>query len=233
VTDIRRYDTLDSTNEEARRLAAAGEKAPLWIIAREQTNGRGRHGRVWISQAGNLFATFLTQAPQAKSGQLAFAAALAVYETVAHFAPSIPLTLKWPNDVLLNGKKVAGILLEGLAVEGLAIGIGINLAHCPDVTEFPATSVASEMGYPADPEEALAVLAEAMSSWYEVWARHGFAKLREAWLARASHLGKEIRARLDGSEFTGVFEGLDEDGALRLRIAGGAIQRISAGDVFF
>jgi BirA family biotin operon repressor/biotin-[acetyl-CoA-carboxylase] ligase len=93
--------------------------------------------------------------------------------------------------------------------------------------------VASETGHPADPEEALALLAAAMSSWYEVWSHRGFAEVREAWLARASHLGKVIRARHDGSEFKGVFEGLDEDGALRLRPSDGAVQRISAGDIFF
>jgi BirA family biotin operon repressor/biotin-[acetyl-CoA-carboxylase] ligase len=229
---IRRYGSIDSTNDEARRLAEAGEQGPLWIVAREQEKGRGRRGRTWVSESGNLFATLLTRASKPVSGQLAFAAGLAAGESVAQLAPSIPVTLKWPNDVLLDGRKVSGILLESFG-DALAIGIGINLAHYPADTEFPATSVKGNTGRAPDPDDVLPLLAGAMAAWYEVWRDKGFSPVREAWLARASHLGGQIRARLEGGEIKGMFEGLDEDGALLLRMADGARRRIAAGDVFF
>jgi len=229
---IRRYDVVDSTNDEARRLAAAGEAGPLWIVAREQSKGRGRRGRVWVSQQGNLFATLLTRGSRPASGQLAFVAGLAAGEAIAQLAPTIPVVLKWPNDVLLGGKKVCGILLEGFG-EALAIGIGVNLAHYPADAEFPATSVKETTGRAPNSDDALTLLAGTMAAWYEVWRARGFAPVREAWLGRASHLGAEIRARLEGDEVRGVFENLDEDGALLLRMADGTLRRIAAGDVFF
>jgi BirA family biotin operon repressor/biotin-[acetyl-CoA-carboxylase] ligase len=231
---LRVHEILDSTNEEARRLARAGERGPLWIVAREQNAGRGRRGRSWVSQRGNLFASLLTRAPAHCAAQLAFAAGLAVGETVAGFAPSAETSLKWPNDVLLDGKKVAGILLEGLGGDALAIGIGINLSHCPDETEFPAVSIAQVTGSAPDWDATLLRLAGAMAAWYEIWRGGlGFAPVRTAWLARAGGLGGPIRARLEGNEMQGVFETIDEDGALLLRQGSGALARITAADVFF
>ncbi|HEX3486399.1 MAG TPA: biotin--[acetyl-CoA-carboxylase] ligase [Micropepsaceae bacterium] len=227
------HDRLDSTNEEARRLAMKGERGPLWIVAREQTSGRGRRGRAWISERGNLFATLLTRAEGSVAAQLAFAAGLAVGETMAALAPAAEMTLKWPNDVLLNGKKAAGILLEGLGEDALAVGIGLNLAHHPKGTEFPAISVAALMGLAPTPDDALLRLAGRVTAWYEIWRGSGFAKVRTAWLARAAGLGRPIKARLEGSEIEGMFENLDEDGALLVRQASGAIARVTAGEVFF
>ena len=148
---IRKYENLDSTNEEARRLAEAGEAGPLWIVACEQSAGRGRRGREWVSSRGNLFATLLLRPGRAADvcAQLSFVAALATGDAVASFAPSARIALKWPNDVLLDGHKVAGILLEsagsagGCAVEWLAVGIGMNLANYPAGTDMPATSLAA------------------------------------------------------------------------------------------
>jgi BirA family transcriptional regulator, biotin operon repressor / biotin---[acetyl-CoA-carboxylase] ligase len=227
------HETLDSTNEEARRLAATGERGPLWIVAREQTAGRGRRGRGWVSSRGNLFATLLTRAAAPAAAQLAFAAGLAVGETVAACASNAQMTLKWPNDVLLDGKKAAGILLEALGEDALAIGIGINLAHHPTDTEFPAISMTALAGSVPDWDGALQRLAGAMAAWYEVWRGQGFAPVRTAWLARAAGLGRPIRARLEGSEMQGVFENLDEDGALLLRQETGTLTRVTAGEVFF
>jgi BirA family biotin operon repressor/biotin-[acetyl-CoA-carboxylase] ligase len=181
-----RHDVIDSTNEEARRLAAAGESGPLWIAATEQTAGRGRRGRIWVSQAGNLFATLLIAAPTPIAAQLGFAAGLAAAELVSSYAPRGAVALKWPNDVLLDGRKVAGILLEGVAPEMLAIGIGINLAHHPQGTEFPATSLAVALGHAPDPDDALVRLAGRMVAWYEIWRNRGFAEVRSVWLARAA-----------------------------------------------
>jgi BirA family biotin operon repressor/biotin-[acetyl-CoA-carboxylase] ligase len=227
------HDTLDSTNEEARRLAVAGARGPLWIAAREQTAGRGRRGRVWVSESGNLFATLLTRAAPPTAAQLAFAAGLAVGDAIAPCAPNAEVTLKWPNDVLLDGRKAAGILLEALGDDALAIGIGINLVHHPRDTEFPASSIAAVTASPPDPDGVLLRLARAMGAWYEVWHENGFAPVRAAWLARAAGQGRAIRARLEGSEMEGIFETIDEDGALLLRQASGALARVASGEVFF
>ena len=230
---LRRYETLDSTNEEARRLAMADERAPLWIVAREQSLGRGRRGRAWVSGAGNLFATLLTRAAPATAAQLGFAAGLAAAEAISACAPASQVTLKWPNDVLLEGRKAAGILLEAMGEDALAIGIGINLAHHPSDTEFPATAIAAITGSAPDPDVTLLRLASGMAAWYEIWREQGFAPLRTAWLARAAGLGRPIRTRLAESEMHGVFEDLDDDGALLLRAPSGELTRITAGDVFF
>jgi BirA family transcriptional regulator, biotin operon repressor / biotin---[acetyl-CoA-carboxylase] ligase len=235
---IRRYETLDSTNEEARRLGEAGEQAPLWIMAREQTAGRGRRGREWVSARGNLFATLLLRPgkPADVCAQLSFAAALAVGDVVAQFAPAARVALKWPNDVLLDGKKVAGILLEssgGRTLEWLAVGIGINLANSPSGTETPAISFTEITGSAPDADDALARLAARWNAWYGAWMKTGFAALKDAWLARAAGLGERVTARLGTREVQGVFEGLADDGALILRENDGSATRIAAGEVFF
>jgi BirA family transcriptional regulator, biotin operon repressor / biotin---[acetyl-CoA-carboxylase] ligase len=229
---------LDSTNDEARRLARAGEAGPLWIIAERQTGGRGRRGRAWQSEKGNLAATLLLRpdAPQAVTGQLSFAAALAVAETAVHFAPHAASAVKWPNDVLAEGRKLAGILLEGgdakPNLNWLAIGIGVNLASHPEGTEFPATSLA-ELGVSVpSPQEALTILAARFAHWYDVWMKDGFAPLRDEWLTRAKGVGKPIRARLPNETREGLFEGIDASGALLLNEAG-CVRAIAAGEVFF
>jgi BirA family biotin operon repressor/biotin-[acetyl-CoA-carboxylase] ligase len=232
-TGLLRLDEVDSTNAEARRRAEAGEGGPLWITAARQTAGRGRRGRVWDSGNGNLAATLLLrpQAPPAAAVQLSFAAALAVADTAAHFAPQAAITVKWPNDVLADGRKLSGILLE--AGDGwLAIGIGINLAEHPTETEFPATSLAALGMSPPSPESALTVLAARFGHWLAVWRGKGFEPLRAAWLARAGGLGLPIRARLPHEERHGAFEGIDATGALLLREASG-VRAITAGEVFF
>jgi BirA family biotin operon repressor/biotin-[acetyl-CoA-carboxylase] ligase len=186
---LRRYDTLDSTNEEARRLAKNGISGPLWIVAREQTSGRGRRGRAWISQGGNLFATLLLRAPTSLSAQLGFVAGLAAADTIAAYAPGVEVALKWPNDVLLAGRKVTGILLEGLGDDALAIGIGINLAHYPNSTEVPSISIAAITGNPPDLDGFLLRLASRMTAWYDIWLEQRFPPVRKAWLLSSSGLG--------------------------------------------
>ena len=210
-------DTVDSTNEEAKRIAAAGEVGPLWIAADVQTAGRGRRGRSWDSPSGNLCATLLLRPRKSASdcAQLSFIAALAVSDAIAALAPNLQTRLKWPNDVLIEEQKVAGILLESAGGEAkpewLAIGIGLNLAHHPNETEFPATSLAA-WGVSANPQDALAYLAGSFAKWYECWLAEGFAPVRDGWLARAAGLGRPMRARLQNGEVLGVFEGLDAAG---------------------
>jgi len=228
-----RYEELDSTNSEARRLAEKGEPGPLWISTARQTAGRGRRGRAWEAAPGNLAATLLIRprVPQAALGQLSFVAALAVAEAASHFAPSAVISVKWPNDVLAEGKKLAGLLLEGGA-DWLAIGVGINLAGFPEGTDFPATALAQLGIAPPSSEEALTVLAARFAHWYDAWMKTGFDTIREAWLARAAGLGKPIRARLPNETREGVFEGIDQTGALLLNEQG-RLRSIAAGEVFF
>jgi BirA family biotin operon repressor/biotin-[acetyl-CoA-carboxylase] ligase len=228
-----RHGELDSTNSEAQRLAASGETGPVWIIADRQTAGRGRRGRIWSTDTGNLATTLLLRpdAPPAIVGQLSFAAALAAAEMASHFAPKATITVKWPNDVLAEGKKLAGLLLEA-GPGWLAVGIGVNLASAPEGTEFPATSLA-QLGIAApSSDEALTVLAARFAHWYDAWMNEGFETIRAAWLARAGGLGGPIRARLPHETRQGVFEGIDASGALLLNEQGN-VRAIAAGEVFF
>jgi len=237
---LKTFDVIDSTNEEAKRLAAAGEPGPIWISAARQTAGRGRRGRAWDSPTGNLAATLMLR-PGKSAGecaQLSFVAAIAASAMLADFADAGDIRVKWPNDVLSGGKKICGILLESASQGGeapawLAIGIGANLAMHPDGTEFPATSLKALGGTVPAPDDALLHLAAHFAKWYEVWHGQGFAAIRDAWLARAAGLGTRIRARLAHEETHGVFDGIDETGALILREGAGQVRHISAGEVFF
>lgn len=228
------FEEIDSTNEEARRLAQRGEEGPLWLSATRQTAGRGRQGRNWETPSGNLAATLLVrpQRPQSEWPQLSFVTAVAASDMAASLAPDARIALKWPNDVLADGQKLAGILLEN-AHGALAIGIGVNLTHYPAGTEFPATSLAA-LGAEVPPAgETLTRLAAAFAKWYEVWSAQGFSVIRDAWLARAHGLGTRIRARLVKQERSGMFEGIDENGALLLNEGLGRISVLPAADIFF
>ena len=229
-TRLVHHAEIDSTNSEARRLAEAGERGPVWIACDRQTAGRGRRGRAWEQGEGNLAATLLIH-PTGDFAQLSFAAALAVADMVQHFAPAAAVTVKWPNDVLADGRKIAGILLES-GPGWLAVGIGVNLASHPQGTEFPATSLMQLGIAPPSSQEALALLAARFAHWYDAWMTQGFEALRAAWLARANGLGAQIRARLPHETRHGVFEGIDASGALLLNEQG-QVRAITAGEVFF
>lgn len=230
---IAAYDELDSTNAEGRRQAEAGEAGPLWITAATQTAGRGRRDRTWDSGQGNLAATLLLRParPLAEWPQLSFAAAIATADMAARFAPGAVIAVKWPNDVLADGRKLSGILLE-TAAKALVIGVGVNLASHPEGTEFPAISLAALGTRSPSSDEAMALLATGFARWYDIWLTEGFAPVRDAWLARAAGLGQRIRARLPDVERSGIFEGIDADGALLLNEAG-RTRAIAAGEVFF
>jgi BirA family biotin operon repressor/biotin-[acetyl-CoA-carboxylase] ligase len=231
---VRRYPTLDSSNEEARRLCIAGKKGPLWVIADQQTSGRGRRGRSWVSQKGNLFASLLLTDPLPldRRAQLSFAAALAAADCASAYAD--PVKLKWPNDVLLAGRKLGGVLLESSAGgEFLIVGIGLNLKSFPEDVEFPAIAIATVADRAPTPEQAVNRLTASWDRWFAIWRRNGFAPLRDAWLARAAGLGDKIKVRIGEAEMHGTFEDVDENGALVLRRADGSLSRIHAGEVFF
>jgi len=243
VPPIHLVDEIDSTNAEARRRAEAGETAKQWIVARRQSAGRGRRGREWSSETGNLFATLLllTHKPPAEAAQVTFVAALAVADMLDSFAVPRSVSIKWPNDVLIAGRKAAGILIEsGAHASGtlwLAVGIGVNLAHAPEGTERPATSLAGhlrpDIAYAPPVEAAATVLAGAFAAWQDRWERFGFQPILDAWTTRTSGLDGPCVARLDHETVTGIADGVAADGALRLRTADGALRLISAGDVFF
>ena len=236
-------DETDSTNAEARRRAEAGEVGPLWITARRQTAGRGRRGRQWGSDSGNLFASLLllTQKSPAEAAQLTFAASLAVADLLDRYVPPALVTIKWPNDVLLDGRKASGILIEsGPAPSGglwLAVGIGVNLSHAPGDTERPATCIAEHLahGVVSAPtvDEAARALAETFSAWLERWTTLGFQPILDAWVARTPGLHGPCTARLTNETLTGTADGVEADGSLRLKLPDGSLRVISAGDVFF
>ena len=229
--------TTDSTNAEALRRARQGEAGPLWITAEIQTAGRGRGGNAWVSEPGNLYATLLLREPSslAVAPQLAFVAGLAVHDAVAACAPNLgpALQLKWPNDLLCNGRKLAGLLIEAenAPVFAVAIGVGINCVSHPDNASYPATSLKSEAAR-ATAVALFAALAGTMGSRLTQWRRgEGFASIRADWLKRAAGLGAPIEVRLPDRQLAGRFGGVDDTGRLLLETAG-KIETITAGEVF-
>ncbi|MCI4645555.1 MAG: biotin--[acetyl-CoA-carboxylase] ligase [Hyphomonadaceae bacterium] len=235
---IQWHDEIDSTNEAAKRIAQAGPFTPHWIAARRQTAGRGRLGRGWVSPEGNLFTTALLPVPGgvADALRLPFAAALAVYDLIAHYAGSqLGLGLKWPNDVRHEGRKLSGILVEsGQGPQGhwAAVGMGVNLAHVPQGLDQPAACLAELMqGRPVPaPEDALKVLATRFAlRCEEAW--EDFEATRAAWCHRVENRDGQIRARVQDEVVEGLFDGLDTDGGLILRLPSGVRRTIRAGDV--
>jgi BirA family biotin operon repressor/biotin-[acetyl-CoA-carboxylase] ligase len=233
------HDTLPSTNTGALALARRGETGPLWVTARQQTAGRGRRGNAWISVPGNFYATLLLCDPAAPENapELSFVAALAVHDAIVDRAAALreKLALKWPNDVLYDGRKLAGILIEGEgAGTGLAvaIGIGVNCMHHPVETAYPATDLAAA-GTAVSAEDLFFALCGAMARRLAQWHRGaGFQSIRTDWLDHAMGIGGEMRVRLPNREFSGRAEALDERGRLLLRLSDGTLQTITAGDVF-
>jgi BirA family transcriptional regulator, biotin operon repressor / biotin---[acetyl-CoA-carboxylase] ligase len=233
------HDTLASTNAESLGLARNGERGPLWIVAREQSAGRGRRGNSWVSPPGNLYATLLLTdpAPPDCAPQLSFVAVLALHDAIAERARALlaTLALKWPNDLLCGGAKLAGILIEGeRAADALAvaIGVGVNCESHPPHTLYPATDL-KVAGAEVTAEELFESLTTAMARRLTQWRRGaGFPEIRTDWIARAAGIGGEMRARLPDREIVGRAEALDEHGRLLLRLVDGSLQAIAAGEVF-
>jgi len=229
------HDVVGSTNAEALALARQGETGPLWIVAERQTAGRGRRGRTWVSQRGNLFATLLLTifAPAERRPQLSLVAALAVYDAVLAIAPRLAprMGIKWPNDLLLDGAKFAGILVEAADEHAAAIGIGINCISHPAGTNYPATDLAAA-GVLASPIMLVPPLSLNMMLRLAQWnGGEGFSIIRADWLARAAAIGKEIRLRMEDRELCGCLETLDGSGGLVLRLPDGHAETITAADV--
>ena len=233
------YDVLDSTNEEAKRLAGGGGAHGAVIWAKRQTNGRGRMGRTWISAEGNLFVSILIEPPVAldKCSQLSFVTSVAVAETLeAIVSDPKDIACKWPNDVLCAGKKIGGILLESFQSGGrnwLAVGVSINIDTFPEHVMFPATCLRDAGVELISAKIVLSRFIHHFIARYDEWANKGFGALEKAWTARAYHLGKPIEVVVGDTQHEGTYEGIDKEGRLMLKDSKGKVMGITAGDVFF
>lgn len=232
---IYRFDEIDSTNTEAKRRAAAGVFEDQWIVADLQTAGRGRQDRAWSSPVGNIFTTALFAEPGGITVALRvpFAAALAVVDTVLTVAPDAPVRVKWPNDVRVDLHKVSGILVEtgGTGADlWIAAGTGINVAYAPDNVGQPATSLTRLSKHPVDLKEVLGVYHAAFEARL-AQARMSFEGLRRDWLNYAEGRQQKVSVRVGDTYEEGIFEDLETDGALRLRLPDGSARIIRAGEV--
>lgn len=238
-TIIRLGETA-STNKDAMRLALAGETLPLWVSAERQSAGRGRAGRTWVSAAGNLHASvaIAVAAPPALAGQLALVSGIALYEAVravAGPAKNIGLRLKWPNDILLDGGKIGGILVESTTQgDGSAfvsvVGFGLNIVSAPDQLGLMTASL-REAGVETDQEALLLVLANELDLWLEHWDdARGFGAIRDAWMERAGPLGERITFNSGQGRVHATYQGLNETGGLVAEVEGKR-ETITFGDV--
>jgi BirA family transcriptional regulator, biotin operon repressor / biotin---[acetyl-CoA-carboxylase] ligase len=228
---VTHHGSIGSTNDEARRLVAEGAPHGTVVHADEQTAGRGRLTHSWYSPPGNLYISVLlrTGLPASRCAELSFVTALAVADTVEALLPKrIRAMLKWPNDVLVNGSKIAGILLEQVE-DATVIGIGLNVLLAPAKLSYTATTLVAHGGI-ATVDGARDILLDRLAQHLDTWTAEGFLPIREEWLARTYPIGAAIRANAGGQAFKGDFAGLDVDGALLLD-TGGERRRIVAGEV--
>lgn len=247
------HDSVGSTNAIALERAATGDAGKLWIVSKKQESGRGRRGRAWATPEGNLAATLLlVEAYELKlAATLGFVAGLALADALNAVVPERRIAvavdaggqrrgdrfeLKWPNDVLAEGAKLAGILLESSLLPGnrvaLAIGIGVNVVAHPEDVPYPATSLKA-LGFTGDAETLFLALSDAWNENVRIWnSGAGLTEIRQRWLSRAAGLGSEVAVRVDGNVVRGVFETIDEDCRFVIR-AGGGVVKIAAGDVHF
>lgn len=234
------YDSIDSTNAEARRRAEAGAPHGTVVQARVQSAGRGRYRRPWVSEAGNLYCSVVLRpdCTAALAGQLSFIVALAAAAAVEELAPACRVQLKWPNDLLLHRRKFAGILLESsLDGDGRAswvvAGLGVNLVSHPSEALVAATDLAAAGGGDLAADALAERFLDKLNRLEGEWRRSGFSGMHKAWLARAVGIGEAVTVRSARRQFSGRFEGLDADGSLILRRDEGAVEIVTAGDVFF
>lgn len=226
------HDKLGSTNDEARRLAHEGAPHGTVVHADEQTSGRGRMAHTWFSPPGNLYVSILlrTAQPASRTAELSFLAALAVADTVEALLPrQTRAMLKWPNDVLVSGAKIAGILLEQVDDDATVVGVGLNVLEAPANVAYKTTTIVANGGI-ASVDGARDILLERIGQHLAVWQADGFAPIREQWLQRSYPIGAAFRTNAAGEPIAGEFAGLDEDGALLLDTPQGR-QRIVAGEV--
>ncbi|WP_430475568.1 biotin--[acetyl-CoA-carboxylase] ligase [Thalassospira lucentensis] len=237
---LHELEAIDSTNDEAKRLADKGAQSGALVLARSQTSGRGRRGRDWSSPVGNLYSSLLLRptCSLAEAARLTFLIAVAMAEAIETVTgQQVRPDCKWPNDLMVNGRKICGILLEsasnkGSATDYLVIGAGVNVAFFPDDSERLATSLAT-LGAPVSVDDLVSTYIARVAHWLPIWETEGFTPIREAWLIRGYGIGNPVVARLTERELEGTFIGLDDDGSLILRDDSGIEHRIGAGEVFF
>lgn len=234
MTVIHTVAETGSTNDDVASLAREGAPEGIWLRAGRQSGGRGRQGREWHSPPGNLYASTIVRLrpgdPPAPT--LALVAAVALHEVACTFAVvGVSIEIKWPNDLLVAGAKLSGILLERIG-DAIVVGFGVNLADHPDETDRPAINMGMLGGAP-DPDRFLEALAASFARWVERWREEGLEPVRRRWLAAAHPPGTALSTHTaSGAWVEGLFDGLDESGALRLRLPDGTAQTIHAGDVF-
>lgn len=235
------YDELDSTNEEAKRLAGKGAHHGAIIWARKQTSGKGRMQRSWVSDSGNLFTSILL-APECDlktASQLSFVAAVSAIDAIEHLLPhGGELGCKWPNDIMLNGKKLGCILLESFKTKAdntqwIVVGIGINIDSCPkDVT--PQATFLKDAGVEiVSAKIVLSRLIYGFTRNYDLWKRQGFTPIRRRWLKFAYKLGEPLKVKLPHEKISGIFKDIDQDGALIVGLDARRKRTVHTGDVFF
>jgi len=241
------YDSLDSTNEEARRLAEGGASHGAVIWAKKQTDGRGRQGREWVSNEGNLFVSILLSpdCDLVAAAQLSFVAGISVLDTLQPIIDDAgALTCKWPNDIMLNDRKLGGILLESFrtvsnepghnkTTQWVTVGIGLNIDSCPDNTDIPAAFLKEAGVEIVSAKIVLSRFVHHFIQRYDQWANKGFSTIRRDWLKHAWRLGEEIQVRAGNQKVTGLFDGIDPQGQLLLKDKSRKKLTLSAGDVFF
>lgn len=231
------FDTLTSTIDEARTQVLEGAKDGTVILAYRQIKGRGRRGRTWEDLAGNLYMTYITylDCPLLEALQLSFVTCVAVGQYLrSHVPPGHVLTYKWPNDVLLNGKKVGGLLLESFPVPekretAYLLSCGLNLVIQPEQVCYPTTSLQNENIY-LSLEEALHGITESLKHYMALWKNQGFSPIHELWMKYAAGIEQKISFDLQGKLQTGIFKGIDREGALLLRTSEG-LKKFTAGEI--
>ncbi len=232
------FDSVGSTNAEALAAAAKGDAGRHWFAALEQTSGRGRRGRAWHSQKGNLAASLLLVFPEGGDlSSLGFVAGVALAEALAVVAPGASVSLKWPNDALLDGKKLSGILLEAQTLPGgaiaIAIGIGVNIVSAPQDLPYPTAALA-DAGFVLTAETVFAALAESFAEIFILWNNGaGLAEVLGLWRRHAAGIGGPISVTTPAGQVSGSFEALDDSGRLLVRTDSGELAKIAAGDVHF
>lgn len=232
-----RLESVGSTNDEARSRALAGDPGRVWIVAEEQTQGRGRHGRLWRSPRGNLYASALLIDPcePAIAPQIGFVAGAALVAMARDLGLS-DVAIKWPNDLLWRGAKLSGLLVEGLSMPGRGfacmVGIGVNCASSPEGLAYAVADLSRALQRPVAPEEAFVRLAARFDEMVRLWAGGaGFAKIRARWLDAAAGLGGPVRVAFARETREGLFDGLDASGRLLLRTERG-VETVEAADLF-
>jgi len=230
---IRHIAITRSTNDDMAALAREGAPEGTWLRAGQQQGGRGRQGRAWVSPPGNLHASTLVrrQPGDPFAPSLALVAAVALDALLQGWIAPDRLIIKWPNDLLVDGAKISGILLEGVE-DAVVVGIGVNLAHHPTDIDRPATSFAALGLATPDPADFAADLAESFAAWLARWRTEGLAAVLSRWQARAHARGTALKVNAPEGVIEGLYDGLEADGALRLKTPDGGLHIVHAGDIF-